>query len=278
VAVLGRGVMGSTHVAAWRSLGVDAEMFGRDGVERALAGWNIVDICTPTPTHPELTLAAAAAARAVICEKPLALTVADARRMARACEAAGVPLLPAHVVRWFPDYARAKRLVEAGELGSLRELRFARQAPAPTWSPWFADPQSSGGLITDLLIHDLDVARWIAGEVVAVSAATTHSGDGLAGTSASVQLQHAGGAVSLIEGSWTSPGTPFASPFSIVGSRDEFNGDEATNGRDPYADQLAELLAAIVEGTPARVDGSDGVEAVRIAELARACTARPSAV
>ncbi len=265
VAVIGLGVMGRTHLAAWRSLGIEARPVGRADVEEALATCSIVDICTPTPAHLDLTVRAAAAGCQVICEKPLALTTRDAEAMVASCETAGVGLLPAHVVRWFPDYVEAERVVRTGQLGELRQLRFDRHAPAPIWAEWFGVPEQSGGMITDLLIHDLDAARWLAGDVAELSASLGPNGD-----SASIRLVHTSRAISVIKGSWGAPELPLSSPFSISGSAGRIAGSGQTGGRDPYADQLGELYRALTEGTPARVTAADGVAAVRLAELARA--------
>src|SRR5207342_3287766 len=100
---------GGTHAAAWVAEGHTVTMLGLDpgraraaadaaGAEVAtslaalLAGVDIVDVCTPTDQHPPIALAAAAAGRHVVCEKPLALSVAEAERIASACDTAGVRL------------------------------------------------------------------------------------------------------------------------------------------------------------------------------------------
>lgn len=277
VAVLGEGAMGRAHLHAWRSLGVPAQGYGRsDAVADALATHDVVDICTPTPTHADLVRRAAAAGRHVICEKPLALTAVEAERMVAACAAAGVRLIPAHVVRWFPSYAEAKRSAASGELGDVRSLRLTRHVPVPAWADWFTDPARSGGLVTDLMIHDLDLARWIAGDVVGLEAERTAAGAGGA-EAVTVRLVHHTGAVSVVEGSWWPSVQPLVSTIEVTGTAGRFCGDQATGGRDPYADQLDELHRAITKGSPARVSAEDGVEAVRLAERARAALAlRPS--
>ena len=78
---------------------------------------DVVDICTPTHLHYEMALAAAAAGKHVVCEKPLARTLAQGQAMVAACRRAGVRLLVAHVVRFFPEYALAQALVAAGRSG-----------------------------------------------------------------------------------------------------------------------------------------------------------------
>ena len=81
-------------------------------LEAMLPDVDVVDICTPTHLHHEMVLQAAAAGKHVICEKPLARTVAQGQEMIAACRQAGVKLLVGHVVRFFPEYALAKQTVE----------------------------------------------------------------------------------------------------------------------------------------------------------------------
>src|SRR5262249_1626097 len=77
-------------------------------VEAALEGSDLVDICTPPAEHASATIAAARAGKHVMCEKPIARHLADAHTMIAACESAGVRLFIAHVVRFFPEFVRAK--------------------------------------------------------------------------------------------------------------------------------------------------------------------------
>src|SRR5688500_10595882 len=114
VGIAGAGFMGTVHAEGWAA--TEAEIAGfladRSGqaqrlaeqhgarvfasYEELLADVDVVDLCTPTHTHGELALAAARAGRHVVCEKPLARTVEQAREVIAACEQAGVQLLVAH--------------------------------------------------------------------------------------------------------------------------------------------------------------------------------------
>ncbi|MBK0297482.1 gfo/Idh/MocA family oxidoreductase, partial [Bacillus sp. S34] len=67
---------------------------------------------------------------------------------------------------FFPAYVRLKEAVTTGLLGDLAVLRFVRSGAFPTRTPWFADRALSGGIVMDQMIHDIDIARWVAGEVV----------------------------------------------------------------------------------------------------------------
>jgi len=294
VGVVGAGAMGREHARQLRALGVRTVIWSRSGADAAavrlgaepaasfealLAAVDVVDITTPTTTHLALGLAAIAAGRQVICEKPLGRTAAEAQQLVDAASAAGLHLLPAHVVRWFPAYAQAKAAVSAGELGELQRLRFYRGGAHPT-SPWFADRAQSGGVVMDLMIHDLDQARWLAGEVVRVEAtrdAGTREDGAAAGhpfESASVTLTHASGAITRADGVWGPPSLVFATEFALVGSRGSrehstrSSSPGAHEADSPYRAQLRDFLAAIETGAPVRVTAADAVAAVRLADAA----------
>ena len=132
----------------------------------------MVDICTPGTAHKGPVLAAAAAGKAIICEKPLARMLADAQAMVDACEAAGVPLYVAHVVRFFPEFALAKKQLDSGALGRPAVMRTVRAGSFPRpgnsfSSDYYGDFSRSGGVIQDVGIHDIDYHRWCFGEVEA---------------------------------------------------------------------------------------------------------------
>ncbi|MFE6157719.1 Gfo/Idh/MocA family protein [Streptomyces sp. NPDC056486] len=315
IGLIGAGGIARAHLPGWLELGARVSVYTVDGsaeklaaeypgrevaavasLDELLADCTAVDICTPTPTHKELALAAVAAGRHVICEKPLALNASDAEEIAAAAEAAGVRLHPAHVVRYFPAYAAMQQAVESGELGDLAVLRFTRGGARPQWAPWFADPAKSGGVIMDLMVHDIDIARWIAGDVVRVHAQTRgveHATGGAEAevVSATAVLTHASGAISHITGLWGLSDQQFRTTFRIAGSdgllrhdstsvpgyRITAQGVRAANEgipsspmtESPYLSELREFAASWEEGGgEPRVSARDGIEAVRIAEAA----------
>lgn len=126
---------------------------------------DVVDICLPTDMHEAVTLAALEAGKHVICEKPMALTVAGCDRMISAAQAAGKRLMVAHCIRFWPEYAYLKSLVDGGQYGAVRYAMFRRLSPAPDWtsSDWMVDPVRSGGAITDLHVHDADFVAYLLG-------------------------------------------------------------------------------------------------------------------
>jgi predicted dehydrogenase len=205
---------------------------------------DMIDVCSPTFTHKEYVLAAASAGKAVFCEKPLALSMTDGREMVEAARAAGVPFGVGHVLRFFPEYEKAAVTARSGELGELAVLRLSRCTFAPK-SGWYLDETRSGGVILDLMIHDLDFARYVAGEVTRVYASVDHglpvSSSGAAparadeaataadpeapdvkeplGPHAYVILTHANGTLTHVEGSWRMPQPEFHTSFEISGSK-----------------------------------------------------------
>ena len=185
-----------------------------DDFESLVAMVDVVDICTPTHMHAASVTAAAQAGVDIVCEKPLARTAAEALDAVAACDAAGVRLLVGHVVRFFPEYAAARNAVVAGDIGDVGIVRLDRSTYLPAGaSTWFSDRSKSGGVVLDLMIHDVDYARWVAGDVERVYARGAMGGDHVLAT-----LSHTNGAISHIQGSWAYPRGSFRATLEIAGS------------------------------------------------------------
>ncbi len=136
----------------------------------ALPELDAVVISTPTSTHYDLVIAAAGAGKAIFCEKPLTLTLAENHRVLEAVARAGVPLQVGFMRRFDLAYQKAKALIADGRIG--RPITFQSIGRDP-FCPRreYADPALSGGLIVDMAIHDFDLARWLmSSEVERVSA------------------------------------------------------------------------------------------------------------
>lgn len=235
VGLVGAGNMASVHAEGWdaagdRIVGVldpDPERAARfsadhgtevaDDFAQLTALSDVVDICTPTHTHASYIGMAADAGVDIVCEKPLARTGPDAMAASVACDRAAVRLLVGHVVRFFPEYATARELVVAGDIGTVGVVRLDRSTYLPAGaSAWFSDHSKSGGVVHDLMIHDVDYARWVAGDVRRVYAkriSDTSRGDHVLAT-----LRHEGGAISHLQGSWAYPVGSFRTSLEIAGS------------------------------------------------------------
>jgi 1,5-anhydro-D-fructose reductase (1,5-anhydro-D-mannitol-forming) len=133
---------------------------------------DVVYVATPNALHKPAVLAAARARKHVLCEKPFALTVDDAREMQQACADAGVILRVAFQIRLEKMLHRVREIIASGALGELRSLSFERTARITQPGAWRNDPQQ-GGIVFDVATHLLDLVPWLTGlsyrEVFAVS-------------------------------------------------------------------------------------------------------------
>jgi predicted dehydrogenase len=203
VALIGYKFMGRAHSNAWRQVAsffdvpvapVLKVICGRDeaGVSEAASrfGWeehatvweevvrrddiDVVDICTPGDTHLPIALAAAAAGKVILCEKPLANNVADAERMLEAVRARGCLHMLCHNYRRVPAVSLARRLIEEGRIGEVRHYR------GTYLQDWLVNPdfprvwrleksKAGSGALGDILSHSVDLARHLVGEITEVA-------------------------------------------------------------------------------------------------------------
>jgi myo-inositol 2-dehydrogenase / D-chiro-inositol 1-dehydrogenase len=126
-----------------------------------------VIICTPTDTHAALIEVAAETGKAIFCEKPVALDLTRTQQALATVAEKGVPFQIGFQRRFDLGYAEAKRRIEAGVLGRLDQFRTVGRDPAPPPKEYLA---KSGGLFLDQAIHEFDIARFLMGDVIEVSA------------------------------------------------------------------------------------------------------------
>jgi UDP-N-acetylglucosamine 3-dehydrogenase len=236
--VIGAGTMGSTHSFAYSTMEdvqlvgiVDknlakakelAEKLGTQAFatyEEALNTLEVIDVvsvCVPTPFHKEYVKKVADCHFDVICEKPLARNLKDAQEIMDYCKGKEVKLFVGHVVRFFPEYKRAKQIVEEGKIGKPAVVNTKRGGGFPSASrDWYADYNSSGGLVLDLMIHDFDYLRWCFGEVERVYAKSAQ-GRAIAKLDyALVTLRFKSGVIAHLEGTWAHQN--FSTKFEIAG-------------------------------------------------------------
>ncbi|SRR6266540_7426821 len=212
IGMVGYAFMGRAHSQAWRT--VDhffdlplrprmAAICGRDpaAVERAAGrlGWaawetdwkrlaarddvDLVDVCTPGSSHAEISIAALEAGKHVLCEKPLANTVAEARAMAAAAASAaarGIRAMVGFNFRRVPAVALARQLIAAGRLGTIRHVRGSYLA-SPLVDPdfplvWRLRAEDAGsGALGDLGAHAVDLAQYLVGDRIAGVSALTET-------------------------------------------------------------------------------------------------------
>jgi predicted dehydrogenase len=129
-----------------------------------------VIICSENVRHKEMVINAAKAGKHILCEKPIATTVEDAKEMIAVCEENGVILQIAFPVRFSPAIQQVKQLIDDGELGEIIAFRSTNRGQNP--GGWFINrEQSGGGAVLDHTVHMIDIMRWYLGkEIVNVDA------------------------------------------------------------------------------------------------------------
>lgn len=163
------------------------KMIARDDIDA-------VDICTPNDTHSEIAIAAAAAGKMILCEKPLSRTLAEGELMVAAIEKAGVANTVWYNYRRLPAVTLAKQIIDSGKLGKifhyranfLQDWTISPDLPQGGAGTWRLDVEAAGSGVTgDLLAHCIDTAMWLNGGITDVSAMTetfikqrVHSGTG----------------------------------------------------------------------------------------------------
>ena len=198
VGIAGLGFMGMTHYLAyekvsgakvsaiceqdrkrlagdWRSIkgnfGPAGKKVDLSGVSRyseleemlADPSLDMIDICLPPAAHMAAAVAALKAGKHVLCEKPIALKTADARRMVLTADRAGKMLMIAHVLPFVPEYQFAYRTIIGGKYGKPLGGHFDRVISDPLWLKDFYNPDGCGGPMIDLHIHDAHFIRMIFG-------------------------------------------------------------------------------------------------------------------
>ena len=210
VGLIGYGFMARTHSNAYRKVnnffdlkyrpvlktvcGLEASeakaFAGCWGYESSCTDWrevvrrddvDLIDICVPNNVHAEIAIAAAKAGKMIVCEKPLALNVAQAKKMVAAAEKAKVPTLVSFNYRRVPAVMLAKHLIDEGLLGRifhyranfLQDWTISADVPQGGMATWRLDVKAAGSGVTgDLLAHCIDTAMWQNGPITRVNAMT----------------------------------------------------------------------------------------------------------
>ncbi len=181
---------------------------------------DIVDICTPTPTHADLIAAALAAGKHVFAEKPFARDLAQAEKIKAAAAKAKTFLNFGMCVRAWPEYRYAYEQFKAGAYGKLRSATFRRLSPdisGTAWDNWFMDGKRSGGALLDMHLHDTDEVVYFFGRPKAVSASGVNIVSN-GGIDHVITIYHFDDDTLVeAEGSWgATRQTPFEMTFQII--------------------------------------------------------------
>jgi predicted dehydrogenase len=302
VGIVGFGFMGQTHYKCWKKI-KDAKVVaicdvnpnieedtkravgnigdGQEEVdfsslnvytdfEKMLSKENLdaVSITLPTYLHPETSIKALAAGVNVMCEKPMALTAKACEGMIAEAKRSGKIMQIGHCVRFWPEYAKAKEIIDSGEYGKVIAGTFQRLGAAPTWSidNWFLDEKRSGGVALDLHIHDTDYVQYLFGMPKAVcSVGAKGLGGGL--LHISTQYLYDNDTAITAEGGWgMMPAFGFEMSFNIVL-------EKATLVYDLTRDPAFRVCPAEGEAFTPDVEKSDGWF-LQIAHFARAVSGK----
>lgn len=247
-----------------------------------------VIICSENNRHRSFVEMAASRGIHVLCEKPIATTLEDARAIVDACEKAGVILMTAFPMRFSAPLLEIKARLDHGDFGDVYCFNATNQGELPTkHRAWFVDPElAGGGAIMDHTVHLVDIMRWFLGsEVETVYARSNkifHADEVDVETGALEMLTFGNGTFATIDASWSRP--PYwptwgGLTFEMVTQRgavvvDAFRQNvsiyrhdwERSNlaywGSDMNQAMVSEFVAAIRENRPPRVTGVDGLRAV----------------
>jgi predicted dehydrogenase len=317
VAVVGLGFMGVTHLRAHlghplaRVVAVcDANRLPVNGVLAGVAGniqkaddlrldshvkvfrrldelladpeVELVDICTPTPLHPEQALAALRAGKHVLCEKPMARTAAAAREILAAAQRSPGFFMPAMCMRFWPGWSWLKQAVAEKTYGAVLAARFRRVSELPAWSR--NGNVDNGGALLDLHIHDTDFVNYLFGRPQSVQSSGVIAANG-AINHVVTEYRYDGGPVVHAEGSWLLA-QGFGMAYTLYCERATLDYDFARGadalvvtesggvpavvkpaGTDGYAGEIAYFLDCVAQRrAPQTVVAADGVAALELCE------------
>lgn len=288
VGVVGAGIIGRTHLNAYREAGAipvavtDTDPAVAEAAAREFdlivypdaatmfseADLDAVSICTPPAGHADATVLALSARIPVLCEKPMARTAAECDAMMSAAQQAGTLLTVGHCHRFQPQIEAMKSLIAAGRIGTVLTFRNRFSGPLDrVESRWFSQREiSGGGVLMDTSVHSIDIFRYLVGEidqVVALTATTaTDRGPALEVEDTSLlAIRSADWVLGAIEASWrTAPGE---ASVSVSG----------TQGRLDFDYDTGVLVLAAPDGSPLQIEVPPGNRFVQQARSFLECIA-----
>jgi predicted dehydrogenase len=323
VGIVGLGFGGRVHLPGFRRLEPDGVRVvavcarSRDAVQRLAAEGNVpkayddwrelvadseidlVSVATPPATHHEIALAAVEARKAVLCEKPLARTAAEADDLEAAAEAAGVQTLVDFEFRGVPAFRRARELLVERAIGRVLQLEVAWHLPSRLrvtgGDSWKDSAGAGGGALLSLAIHSFDYVEWLLGRVGRVTGwARSLLGRGTSDDASAVLLELEDGtpvtlSVSTVAaagqghvlrffgdaGSLTIANAElgdYMRSFRLERDGETIFAPEPTSedGRlAPFTEMARELVTAIRENRPAVPSFREGARAQRLADAVR---------
>jgi predicted dehydrogenase len=311
LAVLGHGSIAEVHVAAARACGLDVRaVAGRDaaragafasrhGIPAATADWrqaaeagdvDAVIIATPNALHHPQAMVALSSGKHVLVDKPMAVTVAEGRDMARAASSAERTLLVGHMWRYRDEVIALREQLARGLVG--RVVRTRGYGIHAGWGPsgWFTDPvMAGGGALIDMGIHAIDTARFLLGDPtprrVVASVGRAHGSyevddDGI------VLIDWDDGVRSVVESGWWQPrldgveadtevyGTKgYARIWPALPAAEPAPGSDVHCSSPMFVAQMADFARCCTTGETPRASAAVGLAALSIVEAAYASAA-----
>lgn len=275
IVILGYGFIGNIHLNAFLKM-KDVEVAGiysttRTGdiqgipvyndLEECLELADVVDVCLPTFMHREVFEKAVTKGKHVFLEKPIAHTMEDCQAMLELANSSDVKIMVGQVLRYFPEYQKLKECIDPSKPAStLLSRRSQLPVSAKNWS---IQRENSGGVILDLMLHDLDFARWAFGPVTRVYAQTDADH-----YYALVTLRHENGSITRVEGSWRYDGG-FAQEAEIAQENElyTFNSQDvsplALHRKESVSKDSTEVPPVLLRDDPWYLELRNFVDAVR---------------
>ena len=224
---------------------------GYDSLEAMAEAENldIIDICVPTHVHHEYTLRAAKLGRQIFCEKPMARTAEQASEMVAAANEAGVRLMIGHCIRFWPEYALLKEIVDDQRLGKLLSINLTRYGGFPAWASdgWNYDEAKCGGGVLDMHIHDTDFILYLLGEPDSMESTGNVDEKGPGHVFTTMRYRNT---VAHLEGGWNLPtNAPFKMAFRAIFERGCIIMDACPmtifeEGKDPVVPEFEQMEAS----------------------------------
>jgi len=284
----------------WRSIkgnfGPRGEMMNLEGIAKyseisdlvADPNVDVIDVCLKPALHAQATIAALRAGKHVFCEKPIALSTADADRMVAAARKARRLLLIGHVLPFFAAYRFAYNTVRSGKYGRLLGGNFSRVISDPLWLKDFYDPKGCGGPAVDLHIHDAHFIRLICGMPLAVHSVGRMRGQVAEFFNTQFLFKDPSLVVTATSGVINQQGRPFTNGYEIHLERATLVFDSwmnmpvtvlthdgrilkpklaATDPVDDFAAEMAEVVRSVRSGEPSLLlDGQLARDALLLAQ------------
>lgn len=274
-----RGVQGNINTAANIHLGSGVKIYRDFNELIADPTVELVDICTPTAAHVSQVIAALHAGKHVLCEKPLAGTAADARKILKTAAKSKGLLMPAMCMRFWPGWSWLKDVVSRQTFGNVLAASFRRVTAKPAWGNSGSHP---GGALLDLHIHDTDFVNFLFGRPKAVlSRGVINAADAV--DHVVTQYFYSGGPVVHAEGNWLWP-DGFNMSYTLNCERATIDFDMSRGAKalrvhetgkktrtiklkntDGYREEIIHFVSCVAKGVkPSIVTPQDGLVALEI--------------